>query len=124
MRRTSKRLEKQNAAYAARLRAVLEELGCVASDHIGYPYRINTLAGLLLVDVHTNECQPGAAVFTRFEKPKKAVKLLGENWPHVPSAHGVNPYTGKWNHHFFDETIEEAEAVIRREFARALGGRP
>jgi hypothetical protein len=124
MRRT-KKLERENLAYAARLEAVLEELGCKPTGQkYYYKHFVETRAGRLLVDVHPNMCERGAAVLTRFDEPARAVALLGDRFGFA-YGNGVNPYSGKWNHHFFSETsVEEAEAIVRREFGRLLGSPP
>jgi hypothetical protein len=107
------------ARFVARLRAVLEELGCRQATMSFYQYTLETRAGLLRVSVHPNSSSAGAWVAARFEEPRRATELLGHGFSDNP-----NPHTGKWNHHFFDEafstdeSIAEAESHLRIAFAR------
>lgn len=110
------------ALFVTRLRTVLLELGCKPATRGHYQYTLETRAGTLRVSVHPNSARIGAWVATLFEEHHRATELLGQGFIGDP-----NPYTGKWNHHFFDdaltleESIAEAEAHLRRDFARVLG---
>lgn len=120
-RRPSKhQLARLNEEYANRLAQILEELGCKPTEDGLYRYYIETRAGRLLVDVYPNLVDSGGMVLTRFQDVERAVELLGSNL----YGSGVNEYTGKWNFHFFDVKVEEAEAALRRAFARVLGTTP
>jgi len=62
-----------------------------------------TRFGVLLLTVYVAEKHGRGlgAVMTRFEEPQRAVES------------GCNPYSGKWNHHYFEGvTVEQALAHL------------
>jgi hypothetical protein len=64
-----------------------------------------------VVNATRNRCGPGS-VFARFEDVKAAVAGLRSE---------VNPFSGKWNHHYFSGwKIEEALAAFRLELEKVL----
>lgn len=107
---------KKNTPYAAALEALLVDLGAVPTgEELCYKYTLATKVGLLKLDVITNVIEPGAWIAGRFENVDEAVKLLNNSM-----FDPVNRYSGKWNHHFFSVSLEDAERTVRREFAKVL----
>lgn len=97
--------------WAKRANALIESLGAEpVDDH--YPWRLETKAGMLSLRVEANALRnhgPGT-VFTRFDSPPDAKYLID-----------CNPYSGKWNHHFFDGwTVEEALAALEHSLRHVL----
>jgi hypothetical protein len=110
--RRKKNWELANAGYAAELVKFVESLGAEKTVGRMYPYKLRTRAGDLWISVRPNIAGAGASVFTRFEDVE-AAKTLG--------VLHLNPYSGKWNHHFFfDVTLEDARRYLRVDFGRVL----
>lgn len=76
-----------------------------------------TKFGILHVTISPNVANPGASVFMRFEDPKCAHEGLCETFPNG-CVGNCNPYSGKWNDHFFDETAAVALGEVRRKLQR------
>jgi hypothetical protein len=74
-----------------------------------YPHRALTKVGML--GVHATASDIGLTVFCRFDEPERAIAILGRD--------AVNPYSGKWNHHFGDAfTVDEAVKHFEWQFGR------
>lgn len=80
--------KKQRQLFLAKVNELLLSLGATQN---GDEFVLQTKAGKLKLFPHTSETAELGTVFGRFDDPKAALKL-------VP----CNPYSGKWNHHFFD----------------------
>jgi hypothetical protein len=77
--------------------ALIESLGAKPVDE-WYPWRLKTKAGPLSLRVDEEVASVIGTVFTRFDSPPDAEELVD-----------CNPYSGKWNHHYFDGwTVESA----------------
>jgi hypothetical protein len=76
---------------------LLLDLGAQQSDWIGYEFAIRTKVGLLHLLVKENTTQGPGTVFTRFDDPEAARESVD-----------CNPASGKWNHFYFEGTVEEA----------------
>jgi hypothetical protein len=73
----------------------LEEHGARETPGARYEWELFTRAGLLAVSVVADDSRKlhhSMQVFTCFDIPEKALKVL---------RYGVNPHSGKWNHHYF-----------------------
>jgi len=55
-----------------------------------YDFQLATSVGLLRLSF--SEGHSLASVFGRFDEPERAAALIGR--------HNMNPYSGKWNHHW------------------------
>jgi hypothetical protein len=87
-----KRLAKAQEEFKAAVTAYLESIGTRSSDF--YDLELDTPAGLLRLTVYENW------VATRFDDVKLATALTKK------IGRPCNPYSGKWNFHYFDGTIE------------------
>lgn len=67
-----------------------------------YPWTLKTVLGPLLVYI---EEIPGRTVYCRFVEVDHACQLLN---PDRRLGNGLNPFTGKWNHHFSNAPAERA----------------
>ncbi len=85
--------------WAKQATALLVRLGAQWVDH-HYLLAMETRAGLLrlIVEQHDGR-KPGGpgTVYARFEDPKRATEYVV-----------CNPFSGKWNHHYFDGWTVEA----------------
>ena len=84
-------------------------------DEYGYKWKIDTIYGSLLITVHDPEPrQKIFNIFTRFENPKRAKE----------GGLDVNPYSGKWNFHYFDSeyALEVFNDNIKSIYAGDLDG--
>lgn len=78
---------------------LIARLGGVSSDGM-YQWELATRYGQLRLTVRENRFEGPGTVFTRFDDPSTARRHLD-----------CNPYSGKWNHHYFDGwTVEAAVA--------------
>jgi hypothetical protein len=66
------------------------EKGAVPTPDGFYEYQLETVVGLLRLSF--TEGDRLASVFGRFEEPERAVAVFGR--------HNLNPFSGKWNHHW------------------------
>ena len=90
-----------------RERAKFLRLACEFIESIGgvhtnesdiYEYILPTAYGSLRLHVDENATDGPGTVFCRFHNPAL-----------VPAALDANPYSGKWNHHYFEGwTVEQA----------------
>ena len=87
--------KKDRERFVKQATQLLLDLG--ATEEEGYSFTLQTKAGLLRLHVTENKTSGPGTVFTRFDDPKAARKLVD-----------CNPHSGKWNHHYFDGTVESA----------------
>lgn len=91
MRRTpTKRRRQAGERFKQAVADYLASKGATTSRF--YDFEIETKAGTLFVSPHDNW------IACRFENVEEAKRLLGNN-PRL------NPFSGKWNFHYSDETI-------------------
>ena len=76
---------------------LLLDLGAKQDGGMGYPFTLETKVGLLRLHVTENTTSGPGTVFTRFDDPKAARQFTD-----------CNAHSGKWNHHYFDGTVEAA----------------
>lgn len=76
---------------------LLLDLGAEQSERCGYEFTIRTKVGLLNLLVTENTTTGPGTIFTRFDDPEAARELVD-----------CNEHSGKWNHHYFSETVEQA----------------
>ena len=101
MKHKKKDLEASYRQWEQALTDVVVRSGAITTDRVyGMPYELDTLAGILHLQVRRNSAFPGASVYTFFEQPERATALLGS---------APNPYSGKWNHHYFPKGLGQAE---------------
>lgn len=85
--------------FVRRCNELIARLGGVRSDGM-YQWELATRYGRLGLTVRENWREGPGTVFTRFDDPSTARRHLE-----------CNPYSGKWNHHYFDGwTVEAAIA--------------
>jgi hypothetical protein len=88
MPRTKLAPKKQRQQFVAKVTALLLDLGAEPSD---FDFCLHTKAGLLRIHPTANLTIGLGTVFARFDDPQAVRQFLD-----------CNPYSGKWNHHFFD----------------------
>ena len=99
MSRHPKRKPRDVQQFLTRVIELLKTVGAVETDST-YRFTLDTKAGRLALHPDQNETTGLGTIFTRFDDPQRAVAILGQS---------VNPYSGKWNHHYFDGwTVETA----------------
>lgn len=99
-------MSKQKQFYSA-MQTGLQELGVLEGDTFkgSYPQMLSTKYGKLLIKV-TKDKSKVYTCFTRFEDVDKAKEL-----------HNCNPFSGKWNFHYFvkDNAPEEiADHILNK----------
>ena len=96
MRRTKKA---DRERFVAGANAIIASLGAVLSDPAkeSYHWILATKLGGLRLTVTENHSQGPGAVFCRFDQPAVASRCVG-----------CNEYSGKWNHYWFDGTVNHA----------------
>lgn len=97
--------KKTRQQFITKVTALLLDLGAQQTD---YDFLLHTKAGLLRIYPADNMAVGLGTVFTRFDDPQAAGKLVG-----------CNRYSGKWNHHFFDgwsmeSALNELDYQLRR----------
>lgn len=80
--------KKQRQQFITKITALLIELGAESTD---FDFTLKTKAGLLRLHPTENIVIGLGTVFGRFEDPQAARTLVE-----------CNPYSGKWNFHYFD----------------------
>lgn len=90
MPRTKLAPKKQRQLFTAKVIQLLLDAGAKQDGGEVYPLTIQTKAGRLLLHVTENMTEGLGTVFACFDDPQAARKLVG-----------CNPFSGKWNHHFF-----------------------
>lgn len=83
--RTTKAEQANRAWFKAEVARRLTGLGATRNQRGMYDYAVATVAGNLLVTVYDNW------IACRFEEPERAKAI---------SDARLNPYSGKWNHHY------------------------
>jgi hypothetical protein len=76
---------------------LLLDLGAQQSEYLAYDLAIQTKVGLLHLLVTENNTTGPGTIFTRFDDPEAARQVVD-----------CNPSSGKWNHFYFDETVDQA----------------
>jgi hypothetical protein len=93
---------------------MIDEVGGVRlipnnTEYLFYQYALETNEGLLYIKADENLDKPKiVAIYSRFEKPHGKL--------------GSNPYSGKWNHHYWNnpqfepkEAIDEVRFLLETE---------
>ncbi len=86
--------KKQRQRFVSSVTAMLIDLG---AEPLDYEFVLQTKAGRLKLHPTENMAVGLGTVFTRFDNPQAARKLVC-----------CNPHSGKWNFHFFDGWTVEA----------------
>lgn len=89
--------KKDRERFVKEATQLLLSLGAKEEEGSGYPLTLQTKAGLLRLQVTENTTSGPGTVFTRFDNPKAARELVD-----------CNEFSGKWNHYFFEGTVEYA----------------
>ncbi len=97
MRKKKPMRKQERERFVKQATQLLFDLGAQQSEWLGYEFAIQTKVGLLHLRVTENTTQGPGTVFTRFDDPEAARELVD-----------CNPASGKWNHFYFDGTVEEA----------------
>lgn len=101
--------KRERDRFVKQANALIENLGgTISFRDERYPWRLETQVGPLFLFVEENTIGGPGTVFTRFENPSDAKQLVE-----------CNPYSGKWNHHFFDgwtvkDALEHLEFWLRK----------
>lgn len=90
--------------------SLIEKYGGVANgnhndDH--YDWTMETKYGRLVLRVEDEQVGGPGTVFTRFDEPDRAYGDLN-----------CNPYSGKWNHHYFEGTVKAALVDLEYQLKR------
>ena len=80
--------KKQRQLFLSKVTALLLSLGAEQSDD---HFTLQTKAGKLTLHPDENKTVGPGTVFTRFDDPQAARQFVD-----------CNPFSGKWNHHYFD----------------------
>jgi hypothetical protein len=89
--------KKDRERFVKQATQLLLSLGAAHEEDGAYSFTLETKAGLLRLQVTENTTSGPGTVFTRFDDPEAARELVD-----------CNPASGKWNHFFFDGTVETA----------------
>jgi hypothetical protein len=124
-------LRRMRQNWKDRVTNVLRELGAVPTEHTSqgswhsmYPFVIeDTQAGPLLFSVSPSldwekKIGAGGSVFCRFTDVEKAKQFFKVD--RLGNHAGLNVYSGKWNHHYFDWSTVCSCRDIRSEVERVL----
>ncbi len=104
---------KSSERFMSLIKVELQRLGAVDTGHpCMYPWSIETRAGSLLIHPYADEIDFWIAC--RFEDVSRAREVLGVK-PYQVSGR-LNPYSGKWNFHYY---VGAAEAEVA-DFVRQL----
>ena len=87
MTRTKLAPKKQRQQFISKVAALLIDLGAEPGD---FDFTLQTKAGPLKLHPVENHCEGLGTVFGRFDDPQAAKQIVS-----------CNPFSGKWNHHFF-----------------------
>ena len=98
--------QRDRRLFVQRCIALIADLGGVHSEGGLYEWELPTNFGRLCLSVVEDTTGGPGTVFARFDNEKAAHPQTG-----------CNPYSGKWNHHYFDGWTVDA-AVI--DFERCL----
>jgi hypothetical protein len=83
------------------MRQIATEKGAVPTPDGFYQLQLQTCVGMLRLSM--SEGHSLGSVFCRFDEPERAVEFMGRN--------NLNPYSGKWNHHWGKEV--DSETALR-----------
>ncbi len=83
--------KKQRKLFFAQAEQLLTELGAEKDAKVWYPWTLQTVAGPLQLIIENDTNYGLGTLFTRFDDPSRAKQIVR-----------CNPYSGKWNFHFFD----------------------
>ena len=93
--------------FVKKANKLVEDMGGVRGDR---GWTMVTKFGELRLNVAENYGSGPGTVFTRFEHPKRAVKTVD-----------CNPFSGKWNHHYFDPwSVNDALANLKLLLGRVV----
>ncbi len=100
--------KKERQRFVKNAKELLISLG---AEQQGDGFILSTKAGKLTLHPTENTGKDGpGSVFTRFADPKAARRIVD-----------CNPFSGKWNHHFFvNWSVETALADLELELKRIL----
>lgn len=99
----TKKLQKAEALADKALVALLQEFGAQQNLDAMYDYQIETPVGRLGCTVRNGE------LFCRFDDPDAAALVTD-----------CNPYSGKWNFHYFGKDPATVVEEVRRKFSKLL----
>ena len=106
-----KTAKKDRAAFASGAAAIIERLGGKLIPGESYRWMLATPYGPLSLHVDTEYSSGPGTVFCRFAIP-------GAARDHVD----CNPYSGKWNHHYFaPTTVADALYCVEWQLSNLLG---
>lgn len=99
---------KQRRLFFTNAVKLLLDLGAQQEDSEPYRFTLPTKAGLLRLHPSSHKTDGLGTLFTRFDDPQTARQLVG-----------CNPFSGKWNHHYFhgwsvEAALEHLTAQLRR----------
>ena len=97
-RRITKEEQANRKWFKAEIGRRLEALGATRNRDRGYDYTLTTVAGNLYVTVYDDW------IACRFEEPERAKAI---------SDTRLNPYSGKWNHHYDDAEFKSRRTTQR-----------
>ena len=89
--------QQERERFVKSAKKLLLDLGAEQSERLAYEFAVQTKAGILRILVTENTTTGPGTVFTRFDNPEAARELVD-----------CNPHSGKWNHFYFDETVDQA----------------
>lgn len=101
--------KKKRLRFVSKVKGLLLSLG--AEEHDDDQFVLHTKAGrLILHPVENIGIEGPGTVFGRFDDPKAARQFVD-----------CNPFSGKWNHHYFGgTTVKKAVADLEAELRRVL----
>ena len=93
----------------AQAKNIAIERGAIPTEDGLYEFQLATSVGLLRLSF--TEGHSLASLFGRFDEPNRAVAVIGRN--------SMNPYSGKWNHHWSkDDDPETALLSFKADLER------
>jgi hypothetical protein len=99
--------KRERQRFVKEAKALLLSLG---ADPKGDDFVLQTKAGTLTLHATENRLDGVGTVFTRFDDPKAARQFVD-----------CNPFSGKWNHHYFDGwTVESALSDLKYQLGKVL----
>jgi hypothetical protein len=83
--------KKERQQFVHKVIQLLLSLGAKQDAGENYRFTLQTKAGILRLHPDENQTSGPGTLFTRFDDPATARQLVD-----------CNPFSGKWNHHYFD----------------------